>query len=381
MTPEYLLTGVVLIAGLCYMILLIIFTSGWFRLPVQKASYSQLHQKVSVIVAARNEEDNILNCLNSLIKQDYPKALTEIIIVNDASDDNTVNKVVSFINEHKADNIKLIDSEKKSGKKQALYQALKISNGGVILTTDADCTHGNQWISVMQSFLNRNDTYYITGPVEFIATSQISDLVLGTEFMSLIASGAGAIGTGFPIMSNGANMGFVKQAYEQLGDDPLCSQQASGEDVFLMHAFRNKFGSRSIGFAKSREAVVYTLPPGSAKEFLSQRLRWTSKSRSYKNGFLIFTALNVLLTNTLLAVLLVLSIFLQDVRFPALLLFGMKLLADFPLLSIYSVFIKKSYRIPMIIPMEILIAFYTSITGIAGNFANSKWKGRSIRDA
>jgi hypothetical protein len=91
--------------------------------------------------------------------------------------------------------------------------------------------------------------------------------------------------------------------------------------------------------------------------------------------------MNVLLTNTLLAVLLVLSIFLQDVRFPALLLFGMKLLADFPLLSIYSVFIKKSYRIPMIISMEILIAFYTSIIGIAGNFANSNWKGRSIRDA
>lgn len=381
MTPEYLLTGLALISGLGYLILLAIFTTGWFRLPGQKSAAVHCNQKVSVIVAARNEEDNILNCLNSLIKQDYPKALTEIIVVNDSSQDNTASKVLAYITEHQNDNIKLIDSPEKSGKKQALYQALKISNGDVILTTDADCTRGNQWISVMQSFLNRNDTFYITGPVEFIATSHKSDLILGTEFMSLIASGAGAIGAGFPIMSNGANMGFVMQAYKQLGDDPLCSQQASGEDVFLMHAFRNKFGSRSIGFAKSREATVYTLPPGTIKEFISQRLRWTSKSRSYKNGFLIFTALNVLLINTLLAVLLILSIFLSDMRFPALILFGIKLLADFPLLAAFSVFIKKYNRILVIIPLELLIVFYTTLTGIAGNFVNTSWKGRSIRDA
>lgn len=381
MTPETLLTGLAVFTGSGYLILLVIFTTGWFRLPGQQSPAVHCNQKVSVIVAARNEEENIINCLNSLISQDYPKALTEIIVVNDSSQDNTASKVLAFITEHQNDNIKLIDSPEKSGKKQALYQAIEISNGDVLLTTDADCTHGNQWISVMASNFFRNETFYITGPVEFVGISRLGELVLGTEFMSLIASGAGAIGAGFPIMANGANMGFVKQAFEQLGDDPLCSRQASGEDVFLMHAFRDKFGNKSIGFAKNREAAVYTPPPGTVKQFLSQRLRWTSKSRAYKNGFLIFTAINVLLTNTFLAVLLTLSFFMKEARYPALVLFGIKVLADFPLLAAYSVFIKKSYRIFLIIPLELLIAFYTALTGIAGNLVNTSWKGRRIRGA
>ena len=57
-------------------------------------------ERVSVVVAARNEEKTIVTLLNSLEEQDYPKDLLEVIIVNDNSTDRTPIVVSEFISQH-----------------------------------------------------------------------------------------------------------------------------------------------------------------------------------------------------------------------------------------------------------------------------------------
>src|SRR5437868_4272822 len=52
---------------------------------------------VTIIIAARNEEENIVNCLQSIVRQDFPKEQVEVIVVNDHSEDKTAELAIAFL--------------------------------------------------------------------------------------------------------------------------------------------------------------------------------------------------------------------------------------------------------------------------------------------
>ena len=79
-----------------YALLISAITIGWWRLRVFKKTDLLPEVKVSVIVAVRNEAMYIHNLLSSLLKQDYPKYLLEIIIVDDHSTDSTSRLIDDF---------------------------------------------------------------------------------------------------------------------------------------------------------------------------------------------------------------------------------------------------------------------------------------------
>lgn len=119
----------------------------------ENQSYDGKNQKspvVSVVLPARNEQDNIQKCLNSLIRQDYPNY--EIVAVNDCSTDATgeiLHKVAASTAERK---IKIVDLGHKPsgwvGKNWACFQGYKISSGEVLLFTDADTVHALNTLSL-----------------------------------------------------------------------------------------------------------------------------------------------------------------------------------------------------------------------------------------
>lgn len=119
----------------------------------ENQSYDGKNQKspvVSVVLPARNEQDNIQKCLNSLIRQDYPNY--EIVAVNDCSTDATgeiLHKVAASTAERK---IKIVDLGHKPsgwvGKNWACFQGYKISSGEVLLFTDADTVHASNTLSL-----------------------------------------------------------------------------------------------------------------------------------------------------------------------------------------------------------------------------------------
>ena len=87
--------------------------------------------KISILVPVYNEEELIINCLKSLINQDYPKKDYEIIVINDGSKDNTKKNIEEFIKENKKVKIKLINQENKGlastrliGARNAKYENL-----------------------------------------------------------------------------------------------------------------------------------------------------------------------------------------------------------------------------------------------------------------
>ena len=179
-------------------------------------------------------------------------------------------------------------------------------------------------------------------------------------------------------MCNGANLGYSMDHYRQLPEDALYAEEASGDDVFLMQAYKKQFGSQCIAFAKSPKAIVFTPPPATLFQFFRQRLRWTSKSHAYRDVPTIFSAFVVLLMNLGVSTFVILSCFNSGFLMPTLLLIALKTLADLPLLTGYGAFSRKLYRIVIIPVAEPLIALYITFTGIAGQFINVQWKGRKV---
>ena len=377
-TEKVLLLSAALIFGL-YLLVMFFITRGWFRLRVIETKPSAV--RVSIAIAARNEAKNIITCLESIAAQDYPAHLMQIIVVDDASEDQTADVVEGYILKNPGINLNLFRLKNNGGKKAALALAIEHANGQWMITTDADCTAGREWISSMVSAFEKEQALFVSGPVDLNISSPVIDMFAGLEFMSLIASGAGAIGAGFPIMCNGANMGYSLQHYRQLPANAFNAEEASGDDVFLMQAFKKRFGSQCIAFAKSPKAIVYTPPPDSVLQFIHQRLRWTSKSHAYRDVPTLFLAFVVLLMNLAVSLFVILSCFNVEFLIPTLLLIGLKTLTGLPLLMGYAAFSNKLSRLALIPLAEPLVALYITFTGIAGQFVNVKWKGRKIRNA
>jgi len=95
--------------------------------------------KVSILVPTYNESDVIHFKLENLSKIDYPRDLTQIIVVDSNSNDHTVDKVNNFVKQHLEIDVEVLVEEERKGKSAALNSALKHCEGDVVIVSDADC--------------------------------------------------------------------------------------------------------------------------------------------------------------------------------------------------------------------------------------------------
>jgi cellulose synthase/poly-beta-1,6-N-acetylglucosamine synthase-like glycosyltransferase len=364
---------------LCYSALIAAITIGWWKLKVFENGVPPPEVKISVIVAVRNEASTIQALLASLLNQDYPSEWFEILIVDDHSTDVTAELGKEFIARHAGPkNIRFVSlkGEKESGKKSAIHKGIQSSTGELIVITDADCTSGVHWISTMAAFYQKHKPQMILGPVRMTNDGSFFGKLQTLEFISLISSAAGSCSAGFPILANGANIGFTRKAYESCGGFAGNMLYPSGDDMFLMLSIKKEFGPKSILFLRSAEAIVDPPAVQRLKPFVQQRMRWVSKSRGYTDPWLIAASVVVLLTNVWLVGMLFLALISPVYIGLFLVLYFFKMLADLPLMLGYSRF-QRSVSLFWMFPfMELLNAVYTSVIGIAGNLGKYEWKGR-----
>lgn len=362
-----------------YIVLIAAISIGWWRLQRFDNTETLPEVKVSVIVAVRNEALNIGKLMDSLFSQDYPTHLYEIIIVNDHSEDQTLLLVEeNMANQGSSFNFKLIALANTDGigKKTAINAGIQSSTGDLIVITDADCTAGNQWISTLASFYALNKPEMILGPVQMADGGSFLGKLQSLEFISLISSAAGSCQAGFPILANGANIAFSRQAYETCGGFSGNQNYLSGDDMFMMMSIKRKSGAGSIRFLRSEAAIVNTPATKDFKSFVNQRMRWVSKSRGYTDPFLVSASILVFGVNSWLVLTAVSAFF-----FPAglklfIILYLAKSIVDLPLMLSFSRF-QRSLPLMWLFPlMEMLNAVYTFFIGVAGNLGKFEWKGR-----
>ncbi len=236
---------------------------------------------VSVLVAARNEEDNIQTLMDSLLKQDYSKDLFEIIVVNDRSEDRTVQIVESNIKKHS--NIKLINITKEpigySPKKHALSEGIKVANGEIICTTDADCYPGPAWISEIISYFE-DEVGMVAGfsPLRVKNGGKFFTQYLFIDSLSLAIVTAGGLGWGTGWTCNGRNFAYRKELFADIGGYDDLMDQISGDDDLLMYKVQKKTNWK-LRYAFGETAIVESSIKPGLGNYANMRTRHASKFR------------------------------------------------------------------------------------------------------
>lgn len=350
-----------LIIALSYVALIVVFCVGWKCLPEftldDKQSNMQFPFNITVIVPCKNEEDNLHQLIDSLHRQTF--ADVELIFVDDHSTDNTYEILSASL--WKFSNGKIIQSSG-TGKKDALRTAVLQASGDFIITTDADCNPVQTWIETLACFQFKQHCDLIICPVRQSFGNSIFSDMQAFEFVSLIATGAGAAGIGSPILCNGANLAFTKQAWIQSQND-LHNEQLSGDDIFLLQSIKKRNGN--IRFLKSVSSFVSTKPVNSFINFIKQRKRWTSKASAYSDPFLILTACLVFGISLIQVLLLIISIF-NCHYFPLfLILFLLKYCVDTVLFFIVKSFFGLKNVVFYTFLCSALYPFYISATALS----------------
>lgn len=110
----------------------------WLRKPWNIAANEDHRPRVSILIPTYREAGLIERKLDDLLSQDYPKDLTEVLVVDGASDDGTAEIVDKWALSHKDFNLKLVREPQRAGKASALNRALARAAGEVIVTADVD---------------------------------------------------------------------------------------------------------------------------------------------------------------------------------------------------------------------------------------------------
>ncbi len=261
---------VFVIAVSLYFLELIIFTIGVGK------KYKKLDDEnlpsISIVVAARNEEDNIIDCMTSLNNLIYPEDKIEIIIVNDHSTDSTGELIDSFI-KNKPKFKTVVPSESighLKGKTNALANAIKISKGEVLLTTDADCIVSPTWAKTLASYY-QDDVGFVGGFTTQYDRSAFEGMQ-AIDFVYLLTVAAGSINLGKPLSCIGNNMSYRRSAYLAVGGYEGLPFSVT-EDFKLLMAIHN-LKKYKIIYPLDGEGLVTSKACPDWKTLFWQKKRW-----------------------------------------------------------------------------------------------------------
>lgn len=118
---------------------------------------------VSILIPVYNEEKTIRFKLENLYKIDYPADKLQIVLVNDASTDKTLDEVYGFLRSHNGLGIEVLDRTERSGKSNALNFALKYTKGDILVVSDADCFWSSNTLKQALPYLSNSDVGAVAG--------------------------------------------------------------------------------------------------------------------------------------------------------------------------------------------------------------------------
>jgi cellulose synthase/poly-beta-1,6-N-acetylglucosamine synthase-like glycosyltransferase len=369
-----------------YAFLIIYYRQSWVSISDFRFQISDFQPvtKISVLIPARNEEQNIKSCLDSLMQQSYPKHLFQVLVIDDHSTDNTAAMVLSY----QSQNIQLITLKDfvaknniNSYKKKAIEIAVQQSTGDLMVTTDADCIVPANWLQTIAAFYEETKPSLIVMPVAINCKNRFIEIFQAVDFMTLQGITGASVHKKIHSMCNGANLAYTKNAFNEVNGFAGIDTIASGDDMLLMHKIYKQYPT-AVLFLKSKEVIVQTQPVKTIKEFFNQRIRWASKADKYDDKRIFAVLLVVYLFNFFLLVLPVIACFnnIQYSTFLIWLLFiCLKTVLELFFLFPVANFFNKQHLLwlfPIMQPFHIL---YTVIAGWLGKFGSYKWKDRNVK--
>jgi cellulose synthase/poly-beta-1,6-N-acetylglucosamine synthase-like glycosyltransferase len=385
---------------LFYRSMLVFFAKGWQKAVDaegheprpelnEKLAWGSIHQAeeaqpwVTVLVAARNETQRMGPLLRALTEQ-QTDFVWELLWIDDQSTDESVEQARNFLTQFSKVPFRVLERDGTDGfpshKKGAIAYGVQQARSRWVLVTDADCVPGPEWIRTMiAKAKSREDLVFVAGPVRLSPANTLWERSQALEFMSLNAIAASTLAQGRPVISNGGNMAFDRQAFLETAPYDSNWKHPGGDDDLLMHQFSRLRGSSALTFCLDRRAMVDTPPLGSFRDFLAQRIRWISKQGAYPDSVVARILKGVWFMHAFLLGTLVVGVLHGHEGLVAMALgtWGLKTSMDGHYTRTVAGFYQRSAHWGLLLWTQLWYLPYTLGAGLAGYRGKFTWKGRN----
>jgi cellulose synthase/poly-beta-1,6-N-acetylglucosamine synthase-like glycosyltransferase len=343
--------------------------------PPQNLTYS-------IVIAARNEEEAIGRCLESVFSQRMPDNRYEVIVVNDRSSDGTEKVCDAYRQRYSAMSVINVDTIPAgiAPKKYAVALGIARSRNEIIVLTDADCRVQAHWLTTIDRYFT-GTTGLVQGITTYARPGGMNRFFFGLQALDFLSHGivaAAAIGGGLPLNSNANNFAFRKNAFNDAGGYGSISQKAvSGDDDLLLQRIAGS-GTWSITFMADAAAAVTTQPVPTLRGVFEQRKRWGSKTVNYAPRQEMFLS-GIFLFYCCIAASAAAGFFKPVFFLIFSLMLVIKIAGEYLLLIPGTTLFNQKQLRPFIFPASLLQLPLVLIAVVFGVFGKFSWKGERFR--
>lgn len=368
---QILIYGLLTTAGLAYLLLISYLRRALrvFSAPAKVKAESQ--KPVSIVIPFCDDAQFAGNLIRSLENLQSPVKPPEIILVNDHSREIEAEQWREVLKKSRLQNARIIENDRKPGKKSALGMGVSLAHNPLILQTDADCELPENWIPAMLAEMDDN-TGAVMGLVKMEGNTFWSRFA-ALDFMSLQATGMAMAARRDPIMANGANLAFRRDLWLRHNFHP--TEPASGDDTFFIQHIRESY---RVGWTIA--SAVKTRAPATYRGFIHQRLRWGGKTSHYPSSTARLVAWIVALANTAIVVSIPLAFFHYSFLLVGLALLSAKAAIDYRFLRFFARYTGQQHLMSGYWKVAVLYPFYiVHVLSLIVTQSQDSWKGRPIK--
>jgi glycosyltransferase involved in cell wall biosynthesis len=249
-----------------------------FFKPKQKTKTQQ--HPVSVIICARDEDENLARNLPGVLVQNYPSSY-EVVTVNDNSVDDSKYILQELKKTFKSLNVIELTQEAKliTGKKYPLSIGIKESKHEVLLLTDADCVPASEfWIQKMQDAYDDNIEIVLGYGAYHKRAGILNKLIRFETFHTALQYLSYAL-AGVPYMGVGRNLSYKKGLFFRNKGFSSINHIPSGDDDLFINKVATKQNTAVI---IDPEAITRSIPKKTWKEWRKQKSRHYTTAKFYK---------------------------------------------------------------------------------------------------
>lgn len=244
---------------------------------------------ISVVVAARDEADNLPALLTALTQQTHPAY--EIILVDDASTDTTPHIAQSWQQAHPLLRVLRIEKAEEPRKKHALTYGIGEATHNLLAFTDADCTPPPDWLTTLAAqHAATNKEALLVGYSPFRKAPGLLNPMTRYETFVTGFLTAAAIGLRHPYMAVGRNLSYPRSLFKTIDGFAHSLGSLSGDDDLLVQEVARRRAA-PIQAVLAPEAFVPSNPPASWQQWIRQKRRHLSAGQFYDRRTLAYLAL------------------------------------------------------------------------------------------
>ena len=241
------IAGLLSFALISWLLIAVLLFASYLATPFLKKSKGKKPQStplISVIIPAKDEEENIEACIRSILAQDYTNL--EILVVDDRSNDRTLEIASKFENsESKVRVIQVKELPKGwTGKNHAIHEGVKPAGGELLLFVDADTEHDPRTItsSVVQMEQHSLDAlsiepYFVWTRFIQKLTFSILTTVVACLFPIFLVNHKGSHRT----LSNGQYILIKKKVYDTIGGHEAIKNRILEDLALIENTKKNGF--------------------------------------------------------------------------------------------------------------------------------------------